>query len=88
MIIPEAGVATADPMAMHSRTRPSAPGVSPSSARTCGIREAQLAKSNPLTMNARYTDRRATATARPPGGPRSGTHSPSGKRLAFREHRL
>jgi hypothetical protein len=66
MINPEAG--------WHARTdgdaqqdQPQLTGRQPQPGLTCGIREAQLAKSNPLTMNARYTDRRAAATARPVG---------------------
>ena len=37
-----------DPTARHSRMSPSTPGVTPNSARTCGIRDAQLANRNPL----------------------------------------
>ena len=48
MISPDSGVPIPDPTARHSRMSPSTPGVTPSSARTCGIRAAQFANRKPL----------------------------------------
>ncbi len=50
MTSPDSGVAMTAPTAMHSKMSPSTPGVTRSSLRTCGIREAQLAKMNPALM--------------------------------------
>ena len=46
----DSGVATVEPTAMHNRMSPSTPGVTRSSARTWGMREAQLANRKPLPM--------------------------------------
>ena len=41
-----------EPTAVYSRMSPSTPGETRSPSRTCGMRAAQLAKMNPLTMKA------------------------------------
>jgi hypothetical protein len=49
---PDAGSATTDPAAMDSSTSPSSEGPRSRWLRTCGMREAQLAKAKPEPMNA------------------------------------
>ena len=53
MTTPDSGMATAAPIAAHSRISPSTPGVTRSWLRTCGIRAAQLAKAKPAQMKTR-----------------------------------
>ena len=50
-IRPDSGIELTDPTAIASSTSPSDRGVSSSASRTCGIRDAQLAKAKPLRMN-------------------------------------
>ena len=62
MTTPDSGMDTAEPMAMHSRIRPSTPGVTSSRVRTCGIRAAQLANANPEARKVTPTALRARRT--------------------------
>ena len=48
---PDSGMAITDPTATHSRSSPSCAGLTAKRSRTWGIRDAQLAKANPLPMN-------------------------------------
>ena len=50
--MPASGIAMIEPAATASRISPSCDGVAASASRICGIRDAQLAKENPLPMNA------------------------------------
>ena len=47
---PASGIETTDPTAAASSTRPRPRGDSDSASRTCGMRDAQLAKVKPLRM--------------------------------------
>jgi hypothetical protein len=49
---PEPGSPTTEPVATARSTRPSSPAERCRESRTCGIREAQLANTNPQPMNA------------------------------------
>ena len=51
-IRPASGSAISEPTAIASSTRPSSAELRCSPSRTCGIREAQLAKAKPQTMKA------------------------------------
>ena len=51
MTRPDSGIAVTEPTAIASSTSPSFCGVSSSSSRICGIRDAQLANAKPLRMN-------------------------------------
>ena len=50
--IPASGIAMSEPTATASKIRPSSDGVACRASRICGMREAQLAKLNPLPMKA------------------------------------
>ena len=52
MMAPDISSASTEPTAMASRTSPSSAGVRCNRSRTWGMRDAQLAKTNPFTMNA------------------------------------
>ena len=49
---PDSGSPTTEPTAIANSTKPSSVALRSSCPLTCGIREAQLAKANPLTTNA------------------------------------
>ena len=49
---PASGSAISEPTAIASSSSPSSAELSSSWSRTCGIRDAQLAKANPEPMNA------------------------------------
>src|SRR3954466_749469 len=59
---PDSGIAMTEPAAIESSTRPSSDALSPRWVRTCGMREAQLAKAKPAPMNATDVARAAVRT--------------------------
>ena len=60
---PARGSEITEPAAIESSTSPSSAEDSPSRSRTWGISDAQLAKENPVTMNAAYVARVPAAVA-------------------------
>ncbi len=68
-IVPLSGRASSEPTAMDSSISPRSAGVRWRRSRTCGIREAQLAKTNPEQLNATYVARTAASTSASTGGP-------------------
>src|SRR6476469_10732780 len=62
-MMPAIGSATSEPTAIASSTNPRCCGLSPSSSRICGMRDAQVAVATPAPMNAAYVARVATDTS-------------------------
>ena len=75
-ISPDSGVPRVDPAARKSKMRPRTPGVICSSARTCGIRAAQLANRKPLPKKTAKTALRAARTSRSSATPALGRRPP------------